>query len=111
MTRKYPVIFEWSGRNFSGYAPDVPGCAASAKTLKSMRSMLKSALEAHLQWLQDDGDPIPEASATVTVDMNPDPEFPQPQGYYVIVERLDVVVPKKKRQPNRKSSTRVLAAA
>ena len=96
MTKQYPVIYEWAGKNFSGYAPDVPGCIATAKTLPEMRSALKSALEAHLQWLKADGNPLPDPSDSVTVDMEPDAEFPQPRGYYVIVEMLDVTMPKAK---------------
>lgn len=96
MTREYPVVYEWSGKNFSGYAPDVPGCMATGKTLDLMRSNLKGALESHLQWMQDDGDPIPEASDEVTVDMEPDAEFPQPRGYYMIVEKLAIKMPKAK---------------
>ena len=96
MTKQYPVVYEWAGKNFSGYAPDIAGCIATAKTLPTMRTALRGALEAHLQWLADDGDPIPEASETVTVDMEPDPEFPQPRGYYVVVEKLSVSVPKSK---------------
>ncbi len=96
MTREYPVIYEWAGKNFSGYAPDVAGCAATAKTLPLMRSALKGALEAHLQWMKDDGDAIPSPSESVTVDMEPDREFSQPKGYYVIVERLNIAMPKSK---------------
>jgi predicted RNase H-like HicB family nuclease len=111
MTRKYPVIFEWAGKNFGGYAPDVPGCIATAKTLEQMRTMLKGALEAHLQWLEDDGDPIPTASAKVTVDMKPDSEFKQPRGYHVVVEQLEVTLPKKKRTLAAKTSLRELSTA
>jgi predicted RNase H-like HicB family nuclease len=96
MTRKYPVIFEWSGKNFGGYAPDILGCMATAKTLPKMRELLKEALEAHLQWMADDGDKIPSPSESVIVDMEPDVEFPQPRGYYVVVETLDIKLPKVK---------------
>jgi predicted RNase H-like HicB family nuclease len=96
MTKQYPVIYEWAGRNFSGYAPDVPGCIATAKTLEEIRIQLKGALESHLQWLHDAGDSIPAASDSVTVDMEPDAEFPPPQGYYVIVEKLNLSMPKSK---------------
>jgi predicted RNase H-like HicB family nuclease len=94
MTKQYPVVYEWAGRNFSGYAPDIPGCIATAKTLPLMRSALRGAIEAHLKWLADEGDRIPDASETVTVDMEADPEFPQPRGYYVVVEKLNVSMPK-----------------
>ena len=96
MTKQYPVVYEWAGKNFSGYAPDIAGCIATAKTLPTMRAALRGALEAHLQWLADDGDPIPAASETVTVDMEPDPEFPQPRGYYVVVEKLSISMPRSK---------------
>jgi predicted RNase H-like HicB family nuclease len=96
MTKEYPVIYEWSGKNFSGYAPDVPGCMATAKTLPEIRTMLKGALESHLQWMNNDGDPIPEASDEVTVDMEPDAEFPRPRGYYVVVDKLSIKMPKAK---------------
>lgn len=117
MTRKYPVIYEWGGRNFSGYSPDVPGCAATAKTLQRIRTELKGALESHLRWIQRDGDPIPEASSKTTVDMTEDAEFPNPPGYYVIVEQLDVTLPRKPRMatarktPARRQAARELVAA
>ena len=99
MKKRYLVIYEWAGKNFGGYAPDIPGCMATGKTLAKMRARLKGALEAHLQWMKDDGDPIPKASAKVTVDMKVDPKCPDPSGYYVIVERLELTMPKKHRSP------------
>ena len=93
MTQQYPVIYEWTGKNFSGYAPDVAGCIATAKTLPLVRSALQGALEAHLQWMKNDGDFIPSPSEAVTVDMESDKEFPQPRGYYVIVELLNIAMP------------------
>ncbi len=111
MMRKYPAIYEWAGKNFAGHAPDVPGCIATAKTLPKMRVLLKGALEAHLQWLEDDGDAIPAASPTVVVDLKNDPEFPNPPGYYVVVEHLEVTIPRKKRAPSRRTSAGELTAA
>ncbi len=96
MTRQYPVVYEWTGQNFSGYAPDISGCIATGKSLLSIRSILKGALESHLQWMHDDGEAIPNASDEVTVDMEPDAEFPHPRGYYVVVEKLSVAMPKAK---------------
>jgi predicted RNase H-like HicB family nuclease len=96
MTRQYPVVYEWTGKNFSGYAPDVPGCMATGKTLEVIRSMLKGAIESHLQWMKNEGDSLPSASDEVTVDMEPDTQYPQPRGYYVVVERLNITLPKAK---------------
>jgi predicted RNase H-like HicB family nuclease len=111
MKKKFLVVYEWAGKNFSGYAPDVAGCIATAKTLPKMRAMLKSALEAHLQWLKDDGDLIPTASDQVTVDIKNDAKFPYKPGYYAIVEKLNISMPKRKRASNRKSVLRELTAA
>jgi len=95
MKRSYWIVMEWSGKNFGAYAPDVPGCMATAKTLAGIRNRFKSALESHLAWMQEDGDTLPEASQTITLDITEDPEFPNPRGYYVVVERLTVALPKK----------------
>jgi predicted RNase H-like HicB family nuclease len=96
MTRQFPVVYEWTGKNFSGYAPDVPGCIATGKTLDLIRTLLKGALESHLQWMRNEGDPLPTPSDEVTVDMEPDAEFPHPRGYYVVIERLGITLPKTK---------------
>ena len=114
MTQKYPVLYEWAGKNFSGFAPDIPGCAGTGKTLGKVRLDLRAALEAHLQWMQDDGDTLPSPSNSATVDMSDDPEFPNPEGYYVIVEQLEVTMPKPKNKrmtAPRKRSARELTAA
>ncbi|HEY4358872.1 MAG TPA: type II toxin-antitoxin system HicB family antitoxin [Acidobacteriaceae bacterium] len=112
MIKLYPVIYEWSGKNFSGYAPDIPGCAATAKTLAGVRTSLKGALEAHLQWMFDDGDRIPHPSKKTTIDLKEDPEFPFPKGYYVVVEQVPLALPEKKRQTKtRREHTRELTAA
>ena len=113
MTRKYPVLYEWGGKNFSGFSPDVPGCMATAKTLNKIREQLTGALESHLRWMQNDGEVLPEASTSTVVDMQNDPEFPTPPGYYVVVEWLEVTLPKAKikRSVPRKTASRELVAA
>ncbi len=112
MTKKYPVVYEWGGRNFSGFSPDVPGCIATAKTLSKIRERLAGALESHLEWMKKDGEQEPPASATTTVDLQNDPEFPNPPGYYVVVEWLDIKLPKArtKKTPTRKASRELVAA-
>ena len=108
--KTFLVVYEKGSKNFSGYAPDITGCIATAKTLPPMRAAPRGALEAHLQWLADNGDPIPAASETVTVDMEPDPEFPQPRGYYVVVEKLSISMPKSKTSKRRMTGIKRVAA-
>ena len=61
MTRRYLVIYESGPTNMSGFAPDVPGCASTGRTLEEMRANLREALEFHLEGLAIDGQPLPQA--------------------------------------------------
>jgi predicted RNase H-like HicB family nuclease len=59
MTRRYLVVYENGPTNMSGFAPDVPGCASTGRSLEEMRANLREALEFHLEGLALDGAPIP----------------------------------------------------
>jgi predicted RNase H-like HicB family nuclease len=61
--KKYAVIIERGPRNFSAYAPDLPGCIATGKTLEETRQNMREAIEFHLDGLRQDGEPIPEPSS------------------------------------------------
>jgi len=82
MIRRYLVVYESGPTNWSGFAPDVPGCASTGATLEDLRKNLREALEFHLEGLLLDGQAIPEA-ATRTVEV-PDRGF---------AEWLDVTLP------------------
>ena len=60
MTRRYLVIYESGPTNMSGFAPDVPGCASTGRSLEEMRANLREALEFHLEGLALDGQPLPQ---------------------------------------------------
>jgi predicted RNase H-like HicB family nuclease len=110
MTRRYLVVYEWAGKNFSGYSPDVPGCVSSGRTLLAMRRNMREALESHLQWMFDDGDPLPEATARTVSFEDEDKEFPNPPGYYFVVEKLEVKLPSRKKiSPAKRARSRKAA--
>jgi predicted RNase H-like HicB family nuclease len=93
MSERFLVVYEWSGRNFGGFAPDIPGCAATGATLDEIRANLRSAIEAHLQWMAREHDSLPHPSTRKYV---PDPESSEDldiPGYYYVVELLDVTMP------------------
>jgi predicted RNase H-like HicB family nuclease len=92
MKQRFLVIYERGKRNFSGFAPEVPGCFSTGKTLPEMRRMMREALESHLQWMADDGDPIP-APKTKTVKLSEEDLSAKSAGHYLIVELLDVDMP------------------
>ena len=65
MRRTYAIVIEDAGDNFSAYAPDVPGCAATGATVEETIAQLREALEFHFEGLEGRGEPIPEPRAHV----------------------------------------------
>jgi len=59
---KYAVIYEPTGTGYSAYAPDLPGCIATGKTLEQTRARMHIAMDEHLRAMREDGDQIPEPS-------------------------------------------------
>jgi len=57
---KYTVIYEKTATGYSGYAPDLPGCIATGRTIELTKKRMEKALEMHLAAMQADGDSIPE---------------------------------------------------
>jgi predicted RNase H-like HicB family nuclease len=58
---KYTVVFEKAPNNWSAYVPDLPGCVSAAKTRSEIETMIKEAIEFHLEGMAEDGEPAPEA--------------------------------------------------
>jgi|GEM_PF-3487485 len=55
----YLIIIEKTSTGFSAYAPDLPGCIATAQTVIGVRSRMREAIEFHIEGLQLEGLPIP----------------------------------------------------
>ena len=64
MKQRFLVIYEHGKRNYGGFAPDVPGCMSTGKSLKKMRNMMREALNAHIEWMAQDGDEMPKPVTT-----------------------------------------------
>ncbi len=58
--KEYLVIFEWTGRNYSAYAPDLPGCVAAGDTLQETEQLMKEAIELYVESVKEAKLPIPE---------------------------------------------------
>jgi predicted RNase H-like HicB family nuclease len=58
--KEYLVIYERAGKNWSAYAPDVPGCIATAPTRAEVEAMFGEALRSHLELMRESGEAIPE---------------------------------------------------
>jgi predicted RNase H-like HicB family nuclease len=60
MSRRYLVVIEQGGRNFSAYAPDLPGCIVTGTTREQTVERMREALALHIEGLRADGEPVPE---------------------------------------------------
>lgn len=61
---RYLVVMEPAGVNYSAYVPDLPGCIATGDTRSEAEANIRDAIKLHLEGLEQDGDPIPEAKTT-----------------------------------------------
>ncbi|HZZ91025.1 MAG TPA: type II toxin-antitoxin system HicB family antitoxin [Usitatibacter sp.] len=62
-TMQYLVVVEKGATSFGAYVPDLPGCVAAAETRDEVVSLIREAIEFHLEGLREDGQPIPEPSS------------------------------------------------
>lgn len=56
---KYLIVIEKGKNNCSAYSPDVPGCAATGKTIEETLENIKTALEFHFEGVLENGEEIP----------------------------------------------------
>lgn len=61
----YAIVIETTRTGFSCYAPDLPGCVASAKTRKQLEKLMAEAIALHIESLQRHGNPVPEPTSVV----------------------------------------------
>lgn len=61
----YLVIVEKGENSFGAYVPDLPGCVAVGQTHEEVMSLVREAIEFHLEGIKEDGLPIPLPSSTV----------------------------------------------
>jgi predicted RNase H-like HicB family nuclease len=60
---RYVVIFEKAETGYGAYAPDLPGCIATAKTIDQNRQFIRQAIELHLADMQASGQTIPHPTS------------------------------------------------
>lgn len=62
---RYAIVIEKAPSNFAAYVPDLPGCIATGATVIETESLIREAIEFHLEGLKADGLPIPLPSSQV----------------------------------------------
>ena len=58
--KRYAVVIEKGVTSYGAYVPDLPGCVAVGETLDEITTLIREAIEFHLEGLRDAGQPIPE---------------------------------------------------
>lgn len=62
--RQYTIIIEAGERNYSAYAPDLPGCIATGKTRDNTVANMRAAIEQHLEVMRELGIVVPEPTTS-----------------------------------------------
>ena len=69
----YPVIIETDEEGgYSGFFPDLPGCAAAGDTIKECLADAVKALALHLAGMVEEGEAFPEPTRLRNVKADPD---------------------------------------
>ena len=61
---RYLVVVEKGASSYGAHVPDLPGCIAAGETKEEVLSLIREAIEFHLEGLKQDGQPIPAPSST-----------------------------------------------
>jgi predicted RNase H-like HicB family nuclease len=59
---RYAVVIEKGRRSYGAYVPDLPGCIAVGDSAEEVRRLIAEAVQAHIEGMREDGEPIPEPS-------------------------------------------------
>ena len=62
---RYAIVIEKAPLNYAAYVPDFPGCIPTGATVAETESLIREAIEFHLDGLKEDGLPIPPPSSQV----------------------------------------------
>ena len=61
---EYLVVIERGPSSFGAYVPDLPGCVAVGETREEVETLIREAIEFHIEGLREEGQPLPEPSST-----------------------------------------------
>ncbi|MCA1841360.1 MAG: type II toxin-antitoxin system HicB family antitoxin [Actinobacteria bacterium] len=64
---RYTVVLERGESGWGAHVPDLPGCVASADSRDEALSLIREAIEFHLDGLKEEGLPIPQPSSEAEV--------------------------------------------
>ena len=62
---RWAIIIEGTEGNYGAYVPDLPGCVTTGETLEEVRTLMREAIEFHLDGMRADRLPIPQPTSRV----------------------------------------------
>lgn len=65
MSLRYAVLYEKGPASWGASVPDLPGCVAVGSTREEVETLIREAIEFHLEGLQEEGLPVPAPSYEV----------------------------------------------
>ena len=60
---KFLVIVEKGENGFGAYVPNLPGCVSAARTRDEVVTLIREAIESHIEGLKKSGEPVPKPSS------------------------------------------------
>jgi len=67
---RYMVVVEEGATSFGAYVPDLPGCGVVGESRDEVLTLIREAIELHLEGLGEQGQPVPQPHSTsVLVDV------------------------------------------
>jgi len=60
---KYMVVIEKGEASYGASVPDLPGCIAVGQSREEVLTLIRQAIEFHIEGLRDAGEPIPTPSS------------------------------------------------
>lgn len=68
---QYLVVIERGASSYGAYVPDLPGCVAVGESAAEVETLIRKAIELHVEGLREHREPVPEPASTgqlVTID-------------------------------------------
>lgn len=62
---RFAIVIEKADGNYSAYVPDLPGCVATAATVKCASREIRDAIRFHIDGLKQDELPVPQPTSIV----------------------------------------------
>ena len=56
---RYAIVVEEGPTSFGAYVPDLPGCVAAAESRAEVLTLIREAIEFHLEGMREEGIPVP----------------------------------------------------